>query len=140
MTTYKKDSLLLTEVEEPFSEIEKKTEEIEDPIFVDMTKHSGITGVALRVELRRIRDPAIGKVLPENKIIDDNFIIGLINPESLPEEGKSFRMSYHILNNLLDFGNVDSVEPIKDLVKDEAKFYFSTSEGQWRLMILDIGN
>jgi hypothetical protein len=110
------------------------------PIFVDMSSHAQINGKALRVELRRVRDPAIGKVAAPKRLVDENCIIGLISPEDLPKEGKEFRMPYHSYNNFIDYGSIKSNEPVTDVLENEGNYYFSTSEGDWRLKILDAGN
>lgn len=121
------------EVESPFKE--KK-----NLILIDMTKHTGISGRALRVELRRIRNPATGPVKPEKKIVDHHHVIGLISREALPTEGVNFKMAYHRLSGIPDFGNIDSREPVSNVSSTEGCFYFETSEGHWRLKILNIGN
>lgn len=127
---------LESRVEEPFVEPDGE----EDSIFIDMTDHASVTGKALRVELRRTRDPATGRPSYKRKLVDPNYIIGLISPEDLPQEGKEFMIPYHSLNGLADFGRVNSREPIFNLVEYEDCFFFTTSEGEWRLKIIDEGN
>jgi len=134
ITEYKK-SWSLDDIEEPFEEEEKN-------IVVDMTDHTEITDQALRVEFRRTRNPAAasGKVTPEKRLLDKSKVIGLINKEALPREGETFIMPYHSWNNLSDFGSINSVEPVQDLFHEGDCYYFITSEGQWRLKVLDAGN
>lgn len=122
----------ITEVETPLVE--------EDSLLVDKTEHSGIVGDVLRVELRRTRDPTTGTTAHTQRIVDRNYIIGLIGPDDLPEEGRAFKMAYHLFNNQADFGNVDSSELITDVLYEEGCYYFTTSEGDWRLKVLDVGN
>ena len=122
-------------LESPFDDLEE-----EDSLVIDMTNHADIEGVAIRVELRRTRDPATGAVSPAKKLLDSNYIIGLIRPEDLPREGQHFRMPYHNFNSLADYGSVDSQEPISGLTVEDDCYYFSTTEGQWRLKVLDAGN
>ncbi len=113
-----------------------------DNRLVDMTSHADISGDALRVELRRTRDPATAnnRASPSSRIMDSNFIVGLISPEQLPQEGKNFQIAYHSWNGKSDFGFVDSFEPITNLIQEDNCYYFETSEGQWRLKILSAGN
>lgn len=125
----------LLDTESPFEELEETKS-----IIIDMTDHADIEGKAVRVELRRTRDPATGTTTPSKKLLDGNYIIGLISADDLPEEGKNFRMPYHNFNSLADFGSVDSQEPISELLFEEGCYYFNTGEGQWRLKVLDAGN
>lgn len=112
------------------------------PVMVDMTEHTDIAGHPVRVELRRTRDPAtaLKGVSPSKKLIDSSYIIGIIDRDTLPREGEPFKMAYHNWNDVTDFGNVHSKEPIRDLVEEDGCYYFTTSEGQWRLKVLDVGN
>lgn len=123
------------DLESPFDEVEE-----ESSIVIDMTGHTDIDGDAIRVEFRRTRDPATGPVAPSKKLLDANYLIGLIRREDLPQEGRSFRMPYHNFNSLADFGSIDSQSPVFGLVVEENCYYFSTTEGQWRVKILDAGN
>lgn len=109
-------------------------------VLIDRSEHANIKGKALRVELRRTRDPAIGTVDPDKRIVDDNFVVGLIEDSELPCEGVNFKMAYHSLSGISDFGIIDSQEPIINLVVDTPNYYFETDEGFWRLKILNIGN
>ncbi len=122
------------EVEEPFGE--------EEGIVVDMTGHAEISDEAIRVELRRTRDPtaAHGKVPPGKRLVDKSRVVGLINEESLPKEGETFKMPYHSWNDMTDFGSISSGEPVRELFYEDNCYYFITSEGQWRLKVLDAGN
>ena len=126
--------------ESPFEDVFDDLTIEDESIVIDMTEHAGIENRALRVELRRTRDPATGIVSTSKKLLDSNFIVGLIKPEDLPVEGKSFRMPYHSFNALADFGSVDTQTPVTSLVIDDDCYYFRTEEGQWRLKILDAGN
>ena len=127
---------------------QRELEELDDPFFeenissilVDMSDHFETGGDVVRVELCRTRDPASGPVEPSKKLFGPTYIIGLIDPSDLPQEGKDFRMPYYAMNSLADFGSVDSREPIKDLIVEGDSYYFTTSEGQWRLRVLDSGN
>jgi hypothetical protein len=113
---------------------------IYDDIVVDMTSHAEVTADVIRAEFRKVTDPISGPKRPSDRIEFDSFVIGLLDAQGLPEEGQPFRMSYHILNNISNFGKIDSNEPITNLVIEGNCYYFSTSEGQWKLKILDVGN
>ena len=132
----KKDLESYEEIANPFEEEEDET------IIVDMTDHAKIEDKAVRVELRRTRDPATSeKRAPISlRILDPSNLVGLLNPYDLPEEGKHFNLPYHSCNNLSIFGTLLSEEPIQHLIKEENCFFFETSEVQWRLKILDTGN
>lgn len=123
------------ELESPFEEVEESSS-----LVIDMTAHADIEGEAVRVEFRRTRDPATGPVAPSKKLLDSNYLIGLIKKEDLPQEGKSFKMPYHNFNSLADFGSIDSQSPVTELVVEEDCYYFNTNEGQWRVKVLDSGN
>jgi len=111
-------------------------------IFIDGTKHTKIYGPALRVELRRVKDPPTGKARYMKKVVDSDFVIGLVEEENLPQEGIRFSMPYHSLNGLIEFGIVDTSVPIEGVEhhKDTATFFFTTKDGYWRLTVLDVGN
>lgn len=111
-----------------------------DDVLIDMTQHTRIDGVPLRVELRKARDPATGPLKPSRRIIDSNYVIGLIGIADLPKEGQEFTISYHSWNGLSDFGTLGTREPITQVSKIGDCYHFTTSEGQWRLKILDVGN
>ena len=127
---------------ENYEEISNPFEEEDETIIVDMTEHANIEDKAVRVELRRTRDPATStKRAPALlRIIDPSSLVGLLNPHDLPEEGKHFNLPYHSCNSLSIFGVLLSQEPIQNLTREEDCFFFETSEGQWRLKILDAGN
>lgn len=128
--------ILREEISDPFEEEE------EDAIVVDMTDHADIEGKALRVELRRTRDPitAIKRAPIALRIADEHSLTGLLSPEELPQEGKNFILPYHRCNKLSVFGVLNSEEPITNLIENDNCFYFETSVGQWRLKVLDVGN
>lgn len=126
--------------ENPPLNVESPFEDERLDVLVDMSKHADIDGVALRVELRRTRDPAVGPVDALLRIVDPNFVVGLISPDALPMEGLHFEMAYHSLSGIADFGRIDSHEPISNLVIDTPDYHFETSEGFWRLKILNAGN
>lgn len=127
-------------VENPFPETSS--------LLVDMTKHTGMSGSANRVELRRVREPMVGSMEPTNRIAETSFVIGLLEEGCLPTEGAHFTMPYHMMSgnegygigHIVDFGYVDSREPVKNVAVVENDHYFETSEGLWRLRILDKGN
>lgn len=116
---------------------------IEKVIVIDMTSHVGTEGKALRVEMRRIRDPATGKTKTyDRKIADTNYVIGLLKAEGFPIKGIIFKMPFHSFNGLLDFGVIDSRSPVTEVVKskDNKYTYFATSAGEWRLELVGTGN
>lgn len=127
-------------VENPFPET--------STLLVDMTKHTGMFGSAKRVELRRVREPVVGPMAPTARIAESSFVIGLVREELLPKEGVPFEMPYHLMSGntgygvgyVIDFGYVDSNEPVKNVAVIGQDHYFETSEGLWRLRILDKGN
>lgn len=127
-------------VENPFPET--------STLFVDMTKHTGMFGSANRVELRRVREPVVGPMKPTDRIAEASFVIGLIEEGFFPKEGSPFTMPYHLMSGnegygigyVIDFGYVDSLEPITNVAVVDQDHYFETSEGLWRLRILDKGN
>jgi hypothetical protein len=126
--------------ENPPPEVVSPFEDERGKVLIDMSKHAGIAGKALRVELRRTRDPAMGAVPPGSRIVDPHCVVGLISPKALPAEGEHFLMAYHSLSGITDFGNIDSHEPISNVVIEDSCYYFETSEGSWRLKILNVGN
>lgn len=122
---------------------QKRLAEEERLFLVDMTNHANIHGKALRVELRRLRDPVASKAtVYGKKIAEPNYIIGLLETERLPLEGSVFKMPYHSLNGLQHFGVADFREPVTSVAKSEdARYiYFATSRGEWRLELLGAGN
>ena len=127
-------------VENPFPETSS--------LLVDMTKHTRVLGSAHRVELRRVREPAVGPMKPTDRIAETSFVIGLIAEGTAPTEGVPFTMPYHLMSgnggygvgHVIDFGYVDSREPIRNVTVVDQDHYFETSEGLWRLRILDKGN
>lgn len=131
-----------TEVDDILELLEEIEAEEADSFVVDMTDTTNIRTGALRVELRRTREPAasIHKVPHSQRLPDENCIIGIIDEEDLPQEGEMFSMPFHMYNSYSDFGNVNTKEPVTDLYYEEGCYYFTTSEGQWRLKILDCGN
>lgn len=124
-----------TKVHSPF---EDDTETLS--LFTDQSKHANIKGDAVRVELRKTKNPAVGKITYNNKLVDPNFIVGLLSKDDMPQEGKEFKMSYHSINNVNNFGSINSREPVHSVFKLDDYFFFATSEGEWRLEILNVGN
>lgn len=131
---------ILTSVQDTKLEGENSLPTRKKSLVIDMTEHVKVGDNALRVEFRRTRSPAAGSKEHTKRIVDSNFIVGLIDENDLPKEGKSFKMPYHSFNSVSDFGSIDSDEPIRDLVIENNCYYFETSEGQWRLKVLDVGN
>jgi hypothetical protein len=135
------DTPTYPEVESPFPDT--------NSLLVDMTKHTGMSGAALRVELRRVREPAAGPLKPENRVAESSFVIGLTTEDKLPQEGQPFTMPYHLMSgnegygigHVIDFGYVDSKESVVNVsVVDDTDYHFETSEGLWRLRLLGKGN
>lgn len=117
------------------------TEKLDFPIFDDLSEMITLDGEPLRVELRRVQDPATGIVEDyERKVLGDDKLVGIIGENQLPKEGNNFRMSYHKFNGMQDFGTVESGEPVSKVQMNDSYFYFHTVEGDWRLEILDKGN
>jgi hypothetical protein len=137
-----KNQDLALEVESPFSEDL-------NPALVDMTGHTGMSNASeatLRVELRRMKEPV--EKGAEYRTPESSFVIGVIDKDSLPTKDETFRMPYHILSSnsgfgggqVIDFGKIDTMVAIQNLVIDENVYYFETKEGLWRLTVLDKGN
>lgn len=134
-TLTKKNTLPQGEADNPF------TEKLDFPIFDDLSEMITLDGEPLRVELRRVQDPATGIVEDyERKVLGDDKLVGIIGENQLPKEGNNFRMSYHKFNGMQDFGTVESGEPVSKVQMNDSYFYFHTVEGDWRLEILDKGN
>lgn len=110
------------------------------PLFVDMSTHLGTTGDVIRVELRKCRHPAAGKIRPERGIPEESYLIGLIPPEAVPQEGEEFALRYYNYNGQLDYGLVVTSSPAKNVLQVDNCFYFATSEGDWRLKLLGPGD
>jgi len=121
------------------------------PIVVDMTKHTGFHDNVIqltRVELRRVKEAVDMETPPQDRPVDSSFVIGLICNSRLPQINAPFKMAYHALSNnegfgvgtVVDFGFIDTVTPIEELVVTEDAYYFDTSEGSWRLKKLTLGN
>lgn len=131
-----------TDVESPFN--------IDQPAYVDMLKHTGLAEYdndVVRVELRRAKEKVTEDAAPA-RTVEDSYVIGIIKRVALPKPGAVFEMAYHALSSaagfgssrVQDYGQVSTISPIDGLVIEGNSYYFKTSEGPWRLMILDIGN
>jgi hypothetical protein len=132
------------EVESPFDEEPNST-------LIDMVKHTGLgdlVGPVLRVELRRVREPVMVDPTPQTMTVEESFVVGLIPESELPQLGQRFKMSYHALSTnsgyghgpIIDFGQIDTKVPIENLVVADKEYFFETSEGLWRLKVLDTGS
>lgn len=139
----------MTKNQDPTLEVESPFSEDLNPALVDMTSHTGMSNTSsatLRVELRRMKEP-VEKSAPY-RTPEKSFVIGVIDEDSLPTKDKTFRMPYHILSGntgfgsgqVVDFGKIDTMVAIENLVIEDNHYYFETKEGLWRLTVLDKGN
>lgn len=136
----------IPEIESPF-----RLEKSLSAAVIDMTKHTGLLEPkeeVLRVELRKVRDAIAYDVPLVDRIVEDSFVIGLIERTSLPKEGHRFSMPYHKLSSglgygssiFIDFGHIDTKTDTYNVLVQENLYFFETNEGVWRLKILHPDN
>jgi hypothetical protein len=117
---------------------EEPTKRDKRTILIDVSKMISPKGKPLRVELRRALTAQ--SVSKENPQVGDEYMLGLIDKETLPKVGKEFFFNYYKINNWPDFGKLRSDGPVKTLKEADGCFYFTTRDGDWRLKVLDSGN
>lgn len=105
-------------------------------VIEDISSNYDIEGEPVRVEMRRTHDPLGEKVPPGRRIVESNYLIGLVDSTNLPQEGKPFNMTHHTYNGKVDFSSVTTSGPIRDLTIEGEFYYFSTDEGDWRVEIV----
>lgn len=110
------------------------------PLVSDMSDRFPDDTDVLRVELRRVHNPASGPVSHNKRVIEDAYVIGFMPESDLPEEGEVFQMHYHNYDGVLKFGHLSSFEKIFDVVQDGDNYFFSNTDANWRLSILTVGN
>ena len=130
-------------VKTPKKDLQDNTTKKSKSILIDASDRVDTNEEVMRIELRGMRNPVIGKTKTyDKKIINPDYLIGFLKIGELPMRGSIFRMPYHNVNGLLSFGTVDSQSPVTNVIRSEDKkyIYFATNTGEWRLELLDMGN
>lgn len=110
------------------------------PIYEDISEQLGLGEDVKRVELHRLEDPPTGKAKDyQDKKLSGKSVIGIINTENLPVEGKEFHLFYYRFGGIPQYGFVES-EALTDVEKEDPHYYFKSNGGEWRLTVLDRGN
>jgi len=133
-----KSEIIPTGLDSPLDEL---IDDYYDEVVIDISDNITIEGEPIRVELRKMKPPLHkGGALEES----NSYLVGIIDNKDLPKEGEEFVLSYHYFNDLFDLGRVCSQEPIYNVEHHASTagdcYYFTTSEGNWRVKLLDRGN
>jgi hypothetical protein len=110
-------------------------------MFHDMSARYGEDVNVVRVELRRCSPPLSGKNTLDRFIPSkEHSLVGFIPKFGTPKEGEEFTLYYHVHNGVPNFGAIATHELVKEVVYGTNCVFFTTSEGTFKLEILDRGN
>ena len=129
-------SLELENALKALSELPSEIDKSGKLVVEDISSNYDIKGEPVRVEMRRTRNPLGEDVSLDKRIVEANFLVGLVDKKSLPKEGKPFQMTHHCYNGKPDFSSVTTGGPIRDLKVEGNYYYFTTDEGDWRVEVI----
>ena len=117
-------------------------EDLRSPMLVDQSHHFvNVKGQPIRVELKRLEDPATSKAKePADRKPGDMSLVGIVDSESLPVVGKEFKLCYYKYNGRTAYNIVATQSPVTEVVEAIPFIYFSVGSDHWRLEILSDEN
>lgn len=117
-------------------------------IFVDLSKLIGTYNKkSVRVKVYKLEFTALAPVKTKPLLLEDydkmftldDYAIGCMPIDNLPEENKKFKIVYDTANNAKEYGNISTESGITNVVNDSenGNYYFKHNSEYWLLKVVE---